>query len=157
MLWIERPAESNQRLYNWYLLVKETEVPEKTTEQSQVTDKLYHIMLYTLPWSTSVVIGTDFIGSCKSNYHTITATTAPTISCVSIKVQFFIPYLSSNRSKLYHRCNLTQWPKRAPLSEVASTPSNISFPVNYILSRHDIQVLALVYLFKKTPWDYSIK
>jgi hypothetical protein len=26
---------------------------------------------------TSVVIGTDCIGSCKSNYHTITSTTAP--------------------------------------------------------------------------------
>ena len=24
-----------------------------------------------------VVIGTDYIGSCKSNYHTITSTTAP--------------------------------------------------------------------------------
>ena len=40
----------------------------------------YHIMLYTSPWSrfeltTSVVIGTDCIGSCKSNYHKITATT----------------------------------------------------------------------------------
>ena len=38
-------------------------------------------MLYTLPWSrfelTSAVIGTDCIGSCKFNYHTITATTAP--------------------------------------------------------------------------------
>jgi hypothetical protein len=43
--------------------------------------ELYHIMWYTLPWSrfeltTSVVVGTDCIGSCKSNYHTITATTA---------------------------------------------------------------------------------
>jgi hypothetical protein len=50
-------------------------------EQKQVTDKLYHIMLYTSPWSrfeltTSVVIGTDCIGSCKSNYHTIMVTTA---------------------------------------------------------------------------------
>ena len=55
---------------------------EKTTELSQVTDKRYHILLYTLPWSryelaTSVVIGTDCKGSCKSNYQTITATTAP--------------------------------------------------------------------------------
>ena len=54
---------------------------EKTTDLSQVTDKLYQIMLYTSPWSrfelTSVVICTDCIGSCKSNYNTITATTAP--------------------------------------------------------------------------------
>jgi hypothetical protein len=27
--------------------------------------------------TTSVVIGTDCIGSCKSNYHTIMTTTAP--------------------------------------------------------------------------------
>ena len=38
-------------------------------------------MVYTSHWSrfeltTSVVIGTDCRGSCKSNYHTITATTA---------------------------------------------------------------------------------
>jgi len=44
--------------------------------------KLHHIMLYTSLWSkfkltTSVVIGTDCIGSCKSNYHSITAMTAP--------------------------------------------------------------------------------
>ena len=27
--------------------------------------------------TTLVVIGTDYIGSCKSNYHSITCTTAP--------------------------------------------------------------------------------
>ena len=53
--------------------------PEKTNDLSQVTDKLYYICCieYTSPWmgfefTALVVIGTDCIGSCKSNYHTIT-------------------------------------------------------------------------------------
>ena len=64
------------------LLVEETGGPGENPDLSQVTDKLYHIMLYTSPWSrfeltTSVVIGTDCISSCKSNYHMIMATMAP--------------------------------------------------------------------------------
>ena len=35
-------------------------------------------------FTTSVVIGTDYIGSCKSNYHTITATTTPTASWIDL-------------------------------------------------------------------------
>jgi hypothetical protein len=67
------------------------EYREKTIDLSQVTDKLYHIMLYTSPWSrfeltTSVVIGTDCTGSCKSNYHTITKET------VNISIKMFLEF-----------------------------------------------------------------
>jgi hypothetical protein len=53
----------------------------KPGNPEKIIDKLYHIMLYTSSKSrfehtTSVVIGTDCIGSCKSNYHMNTITTA---------------------------------------------------------------------------------
>jgi hypothetical protein len=65
-------------LWQSVLLVEETGGPGENHRPVQVTDKLYHIMLYTSPWSrfeltTSVMIGTYCIDSCKSNYHAITA------------------------------------------------------------------------------------
>ena len=86
---------NNISVISWWsaLLVEETRVlyPGKTTHMLQVTDKLYHIICieYTSPWTgfelTLVVISTDCIGNCKSNYHTITIMTTP-FNCLYIYI-----------------------------------------------------------------------
>jgi hypothetical protein len=76
----------NISVISWWsvLLVEETYEPEKTTDLSQVTDKLLsHNVVSSTPChergsnSHLVVIDTDYTGSCKSNYHAITTRTVP--------------------------------------------------------------------------------
>jgi hypothetical protein len=75
---------NNISVISWrtILLVEETGVLGETTDLPQVIDKLMMLYLVHLGWTrlqliALVVIGTDCMGICKTNYHTMTTTTTP--------------------------------------------------------------------------------
>ena len=78
LLWYLKPLSTIFQLYHGGQLIGggKRRTWRKPPSCRKSLTKLYYIMLQTLPWAgieatTSVVIGTDYIGGCKSKYHMI--------------------------------------------------------------------------------------
>jgi hypothetical protein len=101
---------NNISIISWWsvLLVEETGGPgENHWPVTNHWQTLSHIIVHL---TTSVVIDTDCIGSCKSNYHTITTTTALlVIKRISKQVHLFLNYSYIVVIKVCKQCTDVQY------------------------------------------------
>jgi hypothetical protein len=90
-----------------------------------LSHNVVHLALIEIPTlTTSVVIGTDCIGSCKSNYHAITATTAPLMCLLKI--------LYHGLNNLWWRQNNLLWKKSNILMSKGQRPRMVDIgPVKW--------------------------
>ena len=69
---------------------------------------------------TSVVIGTGYKGSCKSNYFTITITTPPTLRKSKPNIKCVSPIYRFNTTRIYFTCKNE---KNKPFTCFVSNPT----------------------------------
>ena len=122
---------------------------EETTDLQQDNDKLDNIMLYrvhlAIRWihfTTSVVIGSDCIGSCKYNYHMITTTMSPIYDYIytyiwsMVKRNKYIKNKKTNNTQKSDdratRINKTQGVKSGGVSNVC--PTSVTLVTNPVIS-----------------------
>jgi hypothetical protein len=86
---------------------RKLEYPEKkhrpsTSHWQTLSHNVVHRALMEIR-TTSVMMGTDCIGSCKSNYHTITAMTAPTyfVFLLLITTMLYFSFVMSSWTLVY--------------------------------------------------------